>query len=159
MSDLLSSIVVLFGHHVSDLLSSTVVLFGHHMSALLSSTVVLFGHYMSALLSSRPTVVMCGHHMSDLLSSIVVLFGHRINSRSLINLKVFIQRNFTKKLFELEHLTYNNCFRVLIADTLEIGRIKPELIFYYKIFHKLVDLEKDDFLFVITRTLVAIILR
>ena len=69
-----------------------------------------------------------------------------------------IQRNFTKKLFGLEHLTHIDGLRVLNADTLEIRRLKADLLFYYKISHKLVDLEEVVFSFIITRILVAIIL-
>ena len=55
---------------------------------------------------------------------------------------------------------YNNCLRVLIVDTLKIRRLEADLFFYYKIFHKLVDLEDLlIFSFVITRILVATILR
>ena len=70
-----------------------------------------------------------------------------------------IQRNCTKKLFGLEHLTYIDCLRVLNADTLEIRRLEADLLVYYKMFHKLVDLEEVGFSFVITRIFVAIILR
>ena len=69
-----------------------------------------------------------------------------------------IQRNFTKKLFSLEHLTYIDSLRVPNTDHLEIRRLKAELLFYYTIFHKLVDLEEVVFSFIITRMLVAIIL-
>ena len=69
-----------------------------------------------------------------------------------------IHRNFTKKLFSLEHLTNIDSLRVLNADTLEIRRLKADLLFYYKISHKLVDLEQVVFSFIITRILVAIIL-
>ena len=73
-----------------------------------------------------------------------------------------IQPNFTKELFSLEHLMCIDRLHVLNADTLEIRRLKADLLFYYKIshtiFHKLVDLEEVVFSFVITRILVAIIL-
>ena len=55
------------------------------------------------------------------------------------------QCNFTKKLFGLEHLTYIDRLRVINTDTLEIRRLKVDLLFYYKIFHKLVDLKEVDF--------------
>ena len=41
-----------------------------------------------------------------------------------------IQRNFTKKLFGIEHLTYNDRLRVLNADTYESRLIKAHLLFY-----------------------------
>ena len=56
-----------------------------------------------------------------------------------------IQRIFTKKLFRLEHLTHIDRLRDLNADTLEIRRPEADLIFYYKIFHKLVDLKRLTF--------------
>ena len=64
---------------------------------------------------------------------------------TLIDKLVSIQRIFTKKLLGLEHVTYIDRLRVLNADTLEIRRLKADLFFYYKIFHKLVDLKEADF--------------
>ena len=80
------------------------------------------------------------------------------NQCTLIDKLESIQRNFIKKLFSLEHLTYIDRLRVLNADTLEIRQLKVDLLFYYKILHKLVDLEEVDFFsFMITGILVAII--
>ena len=57
-----------------------------------------------------------------------------------------IQRNFTKKLFGLDLLTYFiDRLRVLNADTLKIRRLKADLLFSYKTVHKLVDLKEADF--------------
>ena len=80
--------------------------------------------------------------LSDLLSNSFVFFGRRINA--LINKLEIVQRNLTKKLFDLEHFTYNDRLHVINAATLEIWRIKAILLLY--IFHKVVDSEEDDFI-------------
>ena len=40
---------------------------------------------------------------------------------------------------------HNDSLRVVNEHIVEIRRIKADLLFYYQIFHKLVDLEEDDF--------------
>ena len=56
-----------------------------------------------------------------------------------------IQRNFTKKLFGLQHVSYKDRLVALNAERLKIRRIKADLLLYFKIFHKFIDLDENHF--------------
>ena len=51
----------------------------------------------------------------------------------LINCIECVQRNFTKKLKGIGNLSYDDTLKILNIDGLEIGRIKFDLVLYYKI--------------------------
>lgn len=56
-----------------------------------------------------------------------------------------VQRGFTKRLRGLKYLTYSERLSYLKAETLELRRLKTDLLLIYKIIHKLVALNFDDF--------------
>jgi hypothetical protein len=56
-----------------------------------------------------------------------------------------IQRRFTKRLRGLSDLSYKERLTVLGLDTLELRRLRSDLIFTYKIIFGLVDLKVSDF--------------
>ena len=65
-----------------------------------------------------------------------------------INLLESVQRTFTRKLFQKLNLNYNNYdnrLHLLGLDTLEVRRIKTDLIFIFKIITGHVDLTYTDF--------------
>ena len=78
---------------------------------------------------------------ADLISS-VVMFGHRTMRVNWSTWKYSTQ--FYQKLIRSRTLNVLRYFRVLNADTLEIRRIKVDLLFYCKICYKLVDFDNND---------------
>jgi len=63
-----------------------------------------------------------------------------------INLIERVQRRFTKRLLGLKDISYHDRFVILdTADTLEIGRLKMDLIMLFKITHNLVALDFCSF--------------
>mgnify|MGYP003541539230 FL=1 len=57
-----------------------------------------------------------------------------------------VQRKFTKRLFGLNMLSYRDRLRALgNVDTLELRRLKCDLLMIYKIIHKLICIEFDEF--------------
>jgi len=65
--------------------------------------------------------------------------------KSDIELVERVQRGFTKRLRGFKHLTYSERLSHLKAETLELRRLKTDLLLIYKILHKLVALNFDDF--------------
>ena len=65
--------------------------------------------------------------------------------KSDIELVERVQRGFTKRLRGLKYLTYSERLSYLQAETLELRRLKTDLLLIYKIIHKLVALNFDDF--------------
>ena len=72
-----------------------------------------------------------------------------------IDLVERVQRTFTKRLYGFKNLSYTERLFLLHADTLELRRLKTDLIIIYKMVHNLVALSFDDFFafnnFTITR--------
>ena len=66
-----------------------------------------------------------------------------------------VQRTFTKRLYGFKYLSYSERLFLLQADTLELRRLKTDLVMLYKIVHNLVALNFNDFFaynnFTITR--------
>ena len=56
-----------------------------------------------------------------------------------------MQRSFTKRLHGFKYLSYSERLLLLHADTLELRRLKTDLVMLYKIVHNLVALNFDDF--------------
>jgi hypothetical protein len=56
-----------------------------------------------------------------------------------------VQRNFTKKLTGLYYLSYSDRISKLSTETLELRRLKFDLIMYYKIIHGLIDIDNSKF--------------
>ena len=56
-----------------------------------------------------------------------------------------VQRYFTRKLYGLKSFTYNERLTFLDLESLELRRLKADLIMYFKILHNHVDVEKSDF--------------
>ena len=56
-----------------------------------------------------------------------------------------IQRKFTKRLCGMKNISYMERLKILKADTLEMRRLKADLILYYKIIHGLVSISASSF--------------
>ena len=56
-----------------------------------------------------------------------------------------IQRRFTKKLSGMENISYMQRLKILKADTLELRRIKADIIMYYKIIHGCVTITSSNY--------------
>ena len=56
-----------------------------------------------------------------------------------------VQKRFTKRLSGMMSLQYAERLQLLGAETLEQRRLKSDLLMYYKIIHKMVDLPVEDF--------------
>jgi hypothetical protein len=54
-----------------------------------------------------------------------------------------VQRRFTKRIFSISQLSYSERLAVLGLDTLELRRLRSDLVLYYKIFHGLAHLPRD----------------
>jgi len=63
----------------------------------------------------------------------------------LVNRIDSVQRNFTKKIQGLSHMHYSDRLLTLGLQSLENRRVEFDLIFFYKIFHGLVNVRFDDF--------------
>ena len=61
----------------------------------------------------------------------------------LVNKRVW--RGFTKRLRGLKYFSYSERLSYLQAETLELHRLKTDLLLIYKIIHQLVALNFDDF--------------
>jgi hypothetical protein len=55
-----------------------------------------------------------------------------------------VQRNFTKRLPTLKHLTYFERLASLGLEPLELRRLRFDLIYYFKIFNHLTPLDPDE---------------
>jgi hypothetical protein len=62
----------------------------------------------------------------------------------LIELLESVQRSFSKRLPSLSSLTYAERLAVLNLETLELRRLRFDLIFYYKVFNHLTPFEPDS---------------
>jgi hypothetical protein len=62
-----------------------------------------------------------------------------------INALERVQKYFTRRLPSLSHLSYKDRLATCNLDSLELRRMKADLIFVYKITHGLVDLRIEDF--------------
>jgi len=56
-----------------------------------------------------------------------------------------VQRRFTKRLPGMEKLTYHQRLRILELDSLELRRVRAELLFTYKLMFGLIDASLHDF--------------
>ena len=56
-----------------------------------------------------------------------------------------VQRAFTKRLYGFKYLSYSERLSLLHADTLELRRLKTDLVMLFKIVHNLVALNFNDF--------------
>ena len=56
-----------------------------------------------------------------------------------------VQRSFTRRIPGLKHLPYHERLAVIGLETLEIRRLKFDLMMYYKIFHGIVSLDISGF--------------
>jgi len=56
-----------------------------------------------------------------------------------------VQRNFTKRLLGFRNKSYSDRLNLLNADTLELRRLKCDLVMIFKIVHKFVDINFDEF--------------
>jgi ribonuclease P/MRP protein subunit RPP40 len=65
-------------------------------------------------------------------------------AKNLIDLIESVQRNFTKRIPSLTSLTYAERIATLNLETLELRRLRFDLIFYYKIFHCLTPFDPSD---------------
>ena len=73
--------------------------------------------------------------------------GHHIRSRSVTDISKIesVQRSFTKRLPGLSNLPYAKRLEVLGIDSLEIRRLRYDLVFVYKMLFGLVDLKFSDY--------------
>ena len=83
-------------------------------------------------------------YVRPLLESCTVVWSP--HHSGLINQIESVQRNFTKKIEGMSHTSYNDRLNVLGLDSLQVRRIKFDLIFCYKIIHSLIDLNCSEFL-------------
>jgi len=56
-----------------------------------------------------------------------------------------VQRRFTKRLLGMEKLTYHQRLRILELDSLELRRVRADLLFSYKLVFSLIDASLHDF--------------
>jgi hypothetical protein len=63
-----------------------------------------------------------------------------------------VQRNFTKKIHGLFNKSYTERLSILGLDSLEVRRVKSDLLLCYKIIHGLVDLDPADYFVFATST-------
>ena len=56
-----------------------------------------------------------------------------------------VQRKFTKSLYGMFHFSYRERMDLLKLESLEVRRLKADLIFLYKIIHKLVEIQQNDY--------------
>ena len=77
--------------------------------------------------------------------NIVQLFGHPIANIGQIVAIEKVQCYFTRRLFFDKVFSYSERLFLLNWQPLETRRIKADLIMYYKIIHRLVDLEPENF--------------
>ena len=54
-----------------------------------------------------------------------------------------VQRRFTKRIPSVAHLSYHDRLKALGLDSLELRRLRYDLVMMYKIIHNLVDLDRD----------------
>ena len=64
----------------------------------------------------------------------------------LIDLLENVQRNFTKKLSGLCNFNYTERIRVCNLETLELGRIRVDMLFVYKLLHNLVKCNLSEYI-------------
>ena len=62
-----------------------------------------------------------------------------------IDLLEGVQRSYTKRISGIEHLPYSERLKICKLESLELRRLKRDLIFVYKIVYNLVDLKFEDF--------------
>ena len=56
-----------------------------------------------------------------------------------------VQKYFTRRVYGLKSFGYRERLFVLNLESLEVRRLRTDLAMYFKIIHKLIDLEFDDF--------------
>jgi hypothetical protein len=94
---------------------------------------------------SLEITVLCGVHLLHIYAPILE-YNSAVWSPSLlylIGLIESVQRSFSKRLPSLSSLTYAERLAVLNLETLELRRLRFDLIFYYKVFNHLTPFDPD----------------
>lgn len=99
----------------------------------------------------RPMLQQEWEELSLSLSHLRVLFSGVWSPHHIGQIKSIedVQRRFSKRLANLDNVPYVNRLEMLCLDSLEVRRIKHDLVMCYKILHKLVCIDSSNFFIIV----------